>query len=190
MDLDNESDSDDNDLDGLLEGYDSFPRDSPPSDVFTTLTGPSPLITTPEAPLEMVFDPSIDLSLEGIPNCLSPILTAEELDRSFSAVSATVFDPTTFFDESCASGMILPPPQPPPVLPATSSAMPISGPAMPAGSSRTTTTTTTVDEVPFADRQAPWRTTLTLENVQPETLNSVMQIIIQSRTKVTMEMHQ
>lgn len=40
------------------------------------------------------------------------------------------------------------------------------------------------------DRQPPtWRTILTLDNVQLETLNSIMQIVIQSRTKVTLESH-
>lgn len=180
MDLEDESDSDDNESYGQLEEDDGFPGSSPLSDVFTTLAGLSTLNTTPEAHPEMIFDSSFDLGFEAIPNCLSPTLTPEELDHSLSAVLGNMSDPTFL----CGSCPPLPPhPQQP--VPSATPAFAVSGPAVP-GSSRTTT----ADEWPFPDRKPTWRTTLTLENVHPETLNSVMQIVIQSRTKVTLETHQ
>lgn len=198
MDLDDESDSDHNDLDDLWDGYDDFPGNRSRSDGLTPLTGPSNLDTTPEGPPpEMMFDPSFDLGLEAIPTGMSasPMLTSGELDQPLSAVSATILDSPPFF-RGCGppSYSMLSshtPLSPPLSIPSTTAINPAlafsisaSGSSMPAP----------VDEWSLPDRKSTssttgGRTTLTLENAHPETLNSIMQIIIQSRTKVTMETH-
>lgn len=195
MDLEDESDSND-ESSSLLEGYEGFPSASPLPDVFTTSASPSTLNTTFEAHSEMTYGPPFDLDLQAIPNFLSPILTTEELDRPLSAVSGKMLD-ATFLCDGAGSGSGSGSCPPVPVLPVPPISVPshpqprvpaftVSGPPILPSDSKTTST---ADEWLFPDRNPNWRTTLTLENVQPETLNNLMQIIIQSRTKVTLETH-
>ena len=196
MDFEDEPDSEDDECYGQLEAGDVFFGNSPRSDVFTALVGSSSTtnVTTGARQENLIFDPSLDMSLEaGGPDCLSPAaLTSEKFDRSFSALSGNIVGSTFLCGPSyppITTTHSHPHPRPPPLPPTTRIFATSTGAVLPA-SSWTTTTTTAVEERPFSDwKPTTCRTTLTLENVQSETLNSVTQIIIQSGTKVTVETH-
>ena len=160
-----------------FEGIENVLDSNPIPDIFTASADPSGLRMTTDVSSEMVLDSLLDLGLE----LERGVVDMEELDHhtfltSPENISAPIFlddthSRTTNADTLTASTNFS-------LFPNSESHLPPNPREL------------NGEELPPPAREPTWRTILTLENVQPETLNSIMQIVIQSRTKVTLESHQ
>lgn len=182
MDSDHDSNSEEDESSNHLEGSEGVLDSSPMSDVFTTLADQSVLSMTASVDSEMALNSLIDLGLDpgavemeefdhfAFPTGSDDLLAPMFLDETSSSLAR-------HFDQSITSTNI-------PFLPNSPESLP------PASSRPKDDAQDPPPPPPHPALEPAWRTTLTLHNAQPETLNSIMQILIQSRTKVTLETHQ
>lgn len=178
MDSDHDSNSEDEAFDPF-EGSESVLDSDPMPDVFTTMADPSLLSMTSDVNSEMAIDSLIDLGLDTGAGDM------DEFDHAFPTASENMLDPI-FVGESHAlttqSDQLI-------TTTNVSSFLVNSDSNLDSVSTMTHGGELSCEDLSYPGLEPACRTTLTLDNVQPDTLVSIMQIVIQSRTKVTLETH-
>ncbi|MCJ1462393.1 hypothetical protein MMC07_000994 [Pseudocyphellaria aurata] len=174
LESEHDSNSDDEAYDPF-EGNESVLDSEPMPDVFATMADPSLQSMTADVNSEMAIDSLIDLGLD------TGAVDMGEFDHAFPTAAENMLDPI-FVGESHAlttqSDQRL-------ITSTNVSIFPVNSDSIPESASMTTHG----GELAYPGMEPASRTTLTLDNVEPDTLVSIMQIVIQSKTKVTLETH-